>query len=261
MATVELKCPVPGCDMGEGVPYKTEKVEKDMAWGLMQMHSTAAHPTTAQQSGTAREGRPQAERVKRPILTLTGQSISQEDYDHFLYQFGLYKERLGPGHDSATLLRECLAEDVSKMLYSCHGVKLTKFTEQQLSLNIIASCVTKQTDQARTTELHRIKQDPGQPVQSFLATLKSKSRQCNMRMLCSRPTCEQVNDYSERVVLSLFIGGISDMELQQDLLAEQDITLSKLSPWRLHARLPRGRRRSWMAASKWPPGSPPTRRA
>ena len=183
MATVELKCPVPSCDMGAGVPYKTEKLEKDMAWGLMQMHSSAAHPTTGQQAGTAREGRPQAERVKRPMLTLSGQSISQEDYDHFLYQFGLYKERLGPGHDSATLLRECLAEDVSKMLYSSHGVKLTKFTEQQLSLNIIASCVTKQTDQARTTELHRIKQDPGQPVQSFLATLKSKSRQCNMRML------------------------------------------------------------------------------
>ena len=39
MATVEMKFPVLGCDMGEGVPYKTEKVEREMAWGLMQMHS------------------------------------------------------------------------------------------------------------------------------------------------------------------------------------------------------------------------------
>ena len=91
------------CDMGDGVPYKTEKVEKDMAWGLMQMHSAATHPTTVQQAGTSSEGSPQAECVKRPILTLSGQSISQEDYDHFLYQFGLYKERPRPSHDSTAL--------------------------------------------------------------------------------------------------------------------------------------------------------------
>ena len=151
----------------------------------------------------------------------------QEDYDHFLYYFGLYKERLVPGHDSATLLRECLSEHVLKMLYRSHGAELTKFTEQQLSKNIIASCVTKQTDQARTTELHRSKQDPCQYVQSFLASFKSKSKQCNMRILFSQPSCEQVNDYSKKVVLSLFIGGIGDMEHQQNLLAEQDITLSK----------------------------------
>ena len=70
--------------MGKGVPYKTEKEEREMSWGLMQLHCAIA-----QQAGTAREGRPQAECVKRPILTLSGQSISQDDYDHFLYQFGL----------------------------------------------------------------------------------------------------------------------------------------------------------------------------
>ena len=97
------------------------------------MHSISAHPTAAQRAGTAREGCPQAERVKHPNLTLSGQSISQEDNDHFLYQFGLYKKRLGPGYNSATILCVCLAEDVSKMLYSSQGTELTKFTEQLLS--------------------------------------------------------------------------------------------------------------------------------
>ena len=211
-----MTCPVPTCDMGGGTAYKTEKVEVDVAMRLMEMHNTAAHPPAAPQANPIRDGRPQAERVKRPMLTLSGQSISQEDYEHFLYLFNQYKERLGPGHDSAILLRECLAEDVSKVLYSSYGTELTTFTELQLSQNILTSCVTKQTDQARTTELQRIKQEPGQPVQGFLASLKSKARQCNMKLVCSAINCQQVNDFSEPVIMSLFIAGISDMELQQD---------------------------------------------
>ena len=48
-----------------------------------------------------------------------------------------------------------------------------------------------------------------------------------MKLVCSSNTCEQVNYFSEPVIKSLFIAGVNDMELQQDLLAEQDITLSK----------------------------------
>ena len=134
--------------------------------------------------------------------------------------FNQYKARLGTGHDTAALLRECRAEDVSKVLF-------TKFNEQQLTKSIIPCCVTQQTDQARTTKLHRIIQEPGQPVQGFLANLKSKGRQCNMKLVCSSNTCEQVNYFSEPVIKSLFIAGLNDMELQQDLLPEQDLTLEK----------------------------------
>jgi hypothetical protein len=106
MAHIVLQCPVTTCDKGDGSPYKTEKLAPDMAMEMMRMHNTAIHPQTGP---TVREGRPQAERVKRPILTLTGQSITQDEYEHFLYLFSQYKTRLGPGHDSAILLRECLA--------------------------------------------------------------------------------------------------------------------------------------------------------
>ena len=52
------------------------------------------------------------------MLTLSGQSINQEDYDHFKYLYGQYKSRLGDTSDNPSRLRECLAEDVSKMLFS-----------------------------------------------------------------------------------------------------------------------------------------------
>ena len=81
--------------------------------------------------------------------------------------------------------------------------------------------------QARRTELHRIKQEPGQPVQTFLSNLKSKARQYEMTLVCSKAGCGTINNYSEQVILGLFINGVQDMELQQDLLAKQDMTLDK----------------------------------
>ena len=67
--------------------------------------------------------------------------------------------------------------------------------------------------QGRTTELHRIRQEPVQPVQSFLAYLKSKARQCIMRLTCTNQTCQMELNYIEPVILSLFINGVNDLEL------------------------------------------------
>ena len=74
---------------------------------------------------------------------------------------------------------------------------------------------------------HSIDQEPGQTVRCFLAKLKSKARQCNMKLTCSNLSCKTVNSYRDAVILSLFINGINDIELKQDLLAVQNIMLDK----------------------------------
>ena len=48
-----------------------------------------------------------------------------------------------------------------------------------------------------------------------------------MTLVCSKADCKTINNYSEQVILGLFINGVQDMELQQDLLAEQEKTLDK----------------------------------
>jgi hypothetical protein len=48
-----------------------------------------------------------------------------------------------------------------------------------------------------------------------------------MRLTCTNMTCQTMLNYSEPLILSLFINGVKDMELQQDLLAEQNMTLPK----------------------------------
>jgi hypothetical protein len=90
MTDLILTCSAPGCDVGEGAPFKTPKMASSDALEVLKMHRADCHPPAeaqAVQGGQAREVRPQAERVKRPTLTLSGQSLDQEEYDNFLYQF------------------------------------------------------------------------------------------------------------------------------------------------------------------------------
>ena len=151
--------------------------------------------------------------------------LDPEEYEHFIYTFKQFKNRMGEDQDGATLLRECLGTDVSRILYSNFGTALASFTEEQIMTNITKHCVNQQIIQARTTELHRQRQEPGQTVSAFLASLKSKARQCDLRMKCDN--CQSQCDFSEKIILTLFIKGLQDTDLQQDLLAEQDLDLDK----------------------------------
>jgi hypothetical protein len=110
MANTTLMCTAPGCDKGPlGVPFESPKLTEPRALEVLRMHRADCHPPAeapAVQGGQARKARPQAECVKRP--TLSGQSIDQEEYDHFHYQFEQYKERLGDNMDNPARLLKCL---------------------------------------------------------------------------------------------------------------------------------------------------------
>ena len=166
---LRLNCIEPDCE------FQTQEVEQDLAVQLLTLHVNTRH-TQAVASG-GRQHATQAERVKRPALTFTGTTLEQEEYEHFLYQFELYKDRLGGGQDGALLLRECLATDVSRAIFSSYGKEMKNLTESQLQQTILTCCVSKQTIQARINELYKVKQDSGQTIQSFLAALKMKGRQ------------------------------------------------------------------------------------
>ena len=216
---MSLKCSLSTCS------YTTEDAATtiELRVELLKIHNQSCHPVPVPVPAATPTRHVQAERVKRPLLNLTGQALEQEDYDHFLYMFEQYKARLGQDEDAATLLRECLGADVSRVLFANVGEGLSKFTEVEIKDQIVKSCVTKQTPQARSTELHRLRQEPDQSVATFLATLRSKARQCDLKVKCDK--CNAMNDFSDKTILMLLIRGLSDLELQQDLLAEQDIDL------------------------------------
>jgi len=137
----ELPCVVQEC------VYKTPKLEFENASAMLQLHIKTVHPAAQPQPPTppTHRQRPQAVRVKRTILSFTGQTLEQEEFDHFRYQFELYKDRLGGAQDGALLLRECLAMDVSRTIFSSHGNGMQNLSEEQLLLAISTCCVVLQS--------------------------------------------------------------------------------------------------------------------
>ena len=82
---VELPCTAPGCNyLGTGAPYKTPEMAVGDAEQVLKLHTDTNHPPAGQE-GQAREAHPQAEPVRKPSLTLSGQSIDQEDFDQVQY--------------------------------------------------------------------------------------------------------------------------------------------------------------------------------
>ena len=70
-----------------------------MAERMLDRHINLDHSQAQPNVATLPVASPQAERVKRPSLTFTGQSLEQEDFEHFQYQFDIYKSRLGGNQD------------------------------------------------------------------------------------------------------------------------------------------------------------------
>ena len=54
--------------------------------------------------------------------------LDPEEYEHFVYTFRQFKALLRDDQDVATLLRECLGTDVSRILYSNFGAALGSLT-------------------------------------------------------------------------------------------------------------------------------------
>ena len=130
-----LSCTHPDCN------YATEAVAVNFAdmLELLRIHAMTCHTATTPAGTPTRQA--QAERVKRPILSLSGKMLDPEEYEHFVYTFRQFKDRLGEDQDGATLLRECLGTDVSRILYSNFGAALGTFTEEEILNNITKHCV------------------------------------------------------------------------------------------------------------------------
>jgi hypothetical protein len=82
MTELILTCLAPGCDVGEVALFKIPNMASSDALEVLKMHRADCHPPAevqAAQGGQAWEVRPQAEHVKRPTLSLSGQSIDQKE--------------------------------------------------------------------------------------------------------------------------------------------------------------------------------------
>ena len=76
---------------------------------------------------------------------------------------------------------------------------------------------------ASTMAVLRMSQDSDQAILNYIAQLKAAARQCDFKLKCS---CEKDNDFTESIILYKLMAGVSDMELQVELLTKADLTLA-----------------------------------
>ena len=112
---MRITCTVPGCDEGDGDPYKTEDVDATVALEIVKMHRMDRHGSN-QQSVPAAETRNPVPRGKIDMPTLPAHCTSDR-WDDFLYDWKNYKAAMGITDTVASAyLYGCLEEELRRDL-------------------------------------------------------------------------------------------------------------------------------------------------
>jgi hypothetical protein len=198
MAPVKLKCEVPGCDK------ETLEVETDVAIKQLQLHHTQFHSLTRK-----------PDKPKLPKLNMSGGAVEDTDYDRFVFQFEQYKQLAGIASN---------AQEIYHILYNTYGRALTNQLEAQHLVNIRRLVVRQRNTMAAVMSFLKMTQDSDQAILNFIAQLKAAARLCDFKTKCE---CGNDVDFTDILVLYKIVAGVSDMELQEDLLTKADLTLTK----------------------------------
>ena len=82
-------------------------------------------------------------------------------------------------------LRQCCTEDLRRALLEFLGRSIDDLSDQRLLEEIKQLAVQGKNNAVHPQEFYSISQNEGQPVQKFLAKLRSKAEQCSFKLKCS----------------------------------------------------------------------------
>ena len=129
--------------------------------------------------------------------------------------------------DSSSHLLECLTNEAHVVLFSTYGKEITGMTEVDLTSRLKRLIVRKCNATASTMKVLKMHQDSDQPILSCIAQIKAVARQCNFKVKCTCPTTVKCKctDFTDHMVLYKLVEGLNDLELQEELLTEEELTL------------------------------------
>lgn len=206
---MELDCPAPDCT------FTTPAMTPELAMKMLELHRDTNHRTG---------GGRRADKPKRPLLELTGDSVDETGWALFKHEWIRYKTLAELTNNLSAHLQDCLSSEINRILFSTHGQDLLTQSETTMLANVKQLVVRARNPLVSTVELLRLRQSHEQPVQTFLAEVRSTARQCKFKVKCN---CDNDVDYTDQMVLHQLLVGLSDEEVQEDLLALEDLTLTK----------------------------------
>ena len=160
-------------------------------------------------------------RVKAPERPPVDLGSSETQWAFFLDEWGLYKRRasLKPEHLTDEL-RACCSMELRKTLFDLLGSSLQTLDEDGLLEKIRSVAVIGKNKAVHRKEFYEIHQAPDEPINRFVAKLRSKAERCNFTQKCSKNDCDQSNNYGDEMVKDQMVCGLYDKDIQQEVLAK-----------------------------------------
>ena len=207
MAPKAFNCPSPGCE------YATDILEADLAIRFLEIHVAQAHGVNSK-----------PEKPKKPDLEMIGNVVDALDWETFIHKFDTYKKLAGISGDGGSHLLACLSKDVYSVLFSAYGADISKQNEATLKVNIMKLVVREKNRILSVMELLALKQESDERIVKFVSRVRAKARHCTFKLACK---CGENVDYTDEITLYMLIAGLSDPEIQEELLNIEEITLEK----------------------------------
>ena len=210
-----VTCPIPDCG------YTTPDLDPAIVAALLTTHS-AIHSNVRNMDTTACA---KVEKVRRPVIS---SGSSTEDWSYFSSRWNDYVQATRvAGHDRIIQLLECCDEQLRKDLTRSHG-SLTNRTEAEILSAIKTLAVRHENTMVARVTLLNMRQDREETIRSYSARLRGQAGICKYTVNCSG--CNNTVDYTEEMVKDAVTRGISDQDIQLDLLGErnQDMTLEEV---------------------------------
>ena len=188
-----------------------------MAEILMSTHALSHRPEAQPAIPT-----PRIEKVRRPDITAGG---TTEDWIYFQSRWGDYIQaaRLS-GSDLSIQLLECCEESLRRDLTRNAGGTLVDKPEAEILAAIKTLAIRQENTMIARTTLYEMRQDHGEPIRAFGARLRGQASVCKFTKTCSH--CGRGVDFSEDNVADVLCRGLSDIDIRQDLLGEQNQDLT-----------------------------------
>ena len=202
----EVHCPIEGCD------YATPDLDAAIVAQLL-----ATHTITHTAGPVAK-----VDKVKRPSLSAAGTS---EDWLYFESRWQEYVDATKiTGKDKTIQLLECCDESLRKDLMRTAGGSLANKEEATVLAAIKKLAVREENPMVARVALHNMKQDRDEPIRNFGARLRGQASVCKFLVTC--PTCNVDISYMDHILRDVLTRGISDPEIQLDLLGDNNQNMS-----------------------------------
>ena len=221
---VVITCPVPACGW--------QTADRDAATlgavlaSELNAHTAGVHVAPAAQAAEARPNLP------RPVRPTMKDDADDEKWSGFLYSWGQYKLSAGLRDENKIRneLQYCCEEDLKNRLLQAEGApKLATISEQDLLEAIKRIAVLSVDKVVHRVAFQKLKQDNGESLQKFVATLKSKATHCKYKVthkyMCSARCAADMEktdtvSYSQNMVEGQLIVGLYNPDHRQKVMTE-----------------------------------------